>query len=487
MSLAKRTVHSAAYNVTSSLGQTAIQFGRSIILARLLGPDSFGIYAFAGSWVIATRAFSAFGLGDAFLHRARESEGEIALRVHFTLSLGFSAAWAVALASLGPWIVPDSMPAQTLWALWILIAAQFVDQLTATARAMLIRRVVFRRIALTNLSTTIAATIVAIALAWQGFGVWSLVATDVVGAVILLIGYYTYRPVWRPRLGWSRDIARYFVDFGRRSFLANVLLQALDRVDDLWTGTFLGETPLGFYSRAYRFATYPRSILASPLNSVAAGTYAELKEQPKRLSQAFFRANSFLVRSGFLLAGLLALVAPEFIRLVLGPKWLPMLTAFRLMLVFTLLDPIKVTVASLFVAVGYPEKTVRARLVQLVVLVIGLFALGPRWGIEGVALAVDAMLVVGIALLLWQAKAHVHFSLLRLFGVPSIALVVGMVAGRAAIMLPGILGSPWRTGSVKTAVFLVTYVGLVLLLERRQIPMLRDIVKQLLPGGRAKE
>ncbi|MGD2207178.1 MAG: oligosaccharide flippase family protein, partial [Anaerolineae bacterium] len=470
MNIAKRTVHSTAYNVASSLVQTAIQFGRSIILARLLGPDAFGVYAFAGSWIVATRPLSQFGLGGALLHRARESEGEIALRVHFTLSLGFSIVWAVGLASLGPWIIPDAMPQETLWALWILISAEFVDQLTFTARMVLVRRVVFRRIALMNISTTVIATTVAILLAWKEFGVWSLVVTDIIGAVILVIGYYTYRPVWRPRLGWSKDIVRYFLDFGRRTFLAGVLLRALDRVDDLWTGMFLGETPLGFYSRAYRFATYPRTILASPLNSVAAGTYAELRDKPKRLSQAFFRINSFLVRSGFLVAGLLALVAPEFIRIVLGTKWLPMLTAFRLMLVFTLLDPIKVTIANLFVAVGRPEKTVRTRFVQLVVLVIGLWILGPALGIEGVAVAVDVMLVVGIGLLLWQAREHVQFSLRRMFAVPTAALIVGMIAGRAAILVPGILGSPWRTGSVKIAVFLVLYVGVVVLLERDQMP-----------------
>ena len=481
MSIAQRTIRSTAYNVTSSLAQTVIQFGRSIVLARLLAPEVFGIYAFAGSWVVATRSLSYFGLGGALLHRARESEGELALRVHFTLSLGFSIAWAVGLAALGPWIVPDTMSREALWALWILIAADFVDQLTFTARTALIKRVVFRRIALMNISTTVIATATAIVLAWQGFGIWSLVATDIVGALILIIGFYTYRPVWRPRLGWSKDIVRYFLSFGRRTFLAGVLFQALDRIDDLWTGFFLGETPLGFYSRAYRFATYPRSILASPLNSVAAGTYAELKDKPKRLSQAFFRINAFLVRSAFLLAGLLALVAPEFIRLALGAKWLPMLTAFRLMLVFTLLDPIQVTIANLFVAVGYPEKTVRTRLGQVIILVIGLFILGPVWGIEGVALAVDAMLLAGIALLLWQARAYVQFSIVRLFAAPTLALLGGGAATLAVLQIPNVQISPWYTAAVKIVVFPLLYLAILLIVERDELPTMVDMLKQLRP------
>lgn len=485
MKLAKRTIQSSAYNITASVIQTVIQFGRSILMARILDIDAFGIYAFASSWIVATRSLSQFGLGGALVHRARESEGEIALRVHFTLSLFFSVVWAVGLGALGPVLVPNDMPQLALWVLWILIAAEFIDQLTYTARQMLVRRVVFRRIALINVTTTILATTLTLIMAWQGYGVWSLVASDIVGAAVLIFGYYIWRPVWRPRFGWSRDVARYFLDFGRRTFLAGVLMQALDRVDDLWTGFFQGETALGYYSRAYRFATYPRSILANPINSVAAGTYAELKHKRKRLSQAFFRINAFLIRTGFLLAGLLAMVAPEFIRIVIGARWLPMLTAFRLMLIFTLLDPIKQTVAILFGAVGYPEKIVRARLIQLVVLVTGLFILGSIWGIAGVALAVDLMLVVGIGLLLWQAREYVDFSIKRMFAVPTLGLILGMVAGRAAIMIPGVLGSPWRTGSVKAVTFLPIYAVVILLLEREQLPMLIRMFRQLLPQKKA--
>jgi O-antigen/teichoic acid export membrane protein len=223
------------------------------------------------------------------------------------------------------------------------------------------------------------------------------------------------------------------------------------------------------------------------LNSVAAGTYAELKDQPKRLSQAFFRINALLVRTGFLLAGLLALVAPEFIRLVLGEQWLPMLSAFRLMLVFTLLDPIKATVASLFVAVGLPEKMVYARSVQMVVLVVGLFALGPRWGIAGVALAVDAMLVVGIVLLLWQARAHVDYSLQRMFVVPGFALTLGIVAAILLIRIPGVQTSDWYSGTVKTAAFSSIYSGILFLLERDEIRRMIALLKQMVSPTRRQQ
>ncbi|MEZ4637590.1 MAG: oligosaccharide flippase family protein [Caldilineaceae bacterium] len=158
-----------------------------------------------------------------------------------------------------------------------------------------------------------------------------------------------------------------------------------------------------------------------PINSVATGTYAELKTDRTRLSKAFFRSNALLVRSGFLFAGLLTLLAPEMIRILLGDKWLPMLDIFRLMLIFVLLDPIKLTIASLFSATGNPQIMVWTQLIQLAIPAIGLFTLGQWYGTLGVAVSVDVMIVVGVALLLWQSRKFVDYSIRHLFLMPTVS------------------------------------------------------------------
>lgn len=447
-----------------------------MLLARLLPVEVFGVYGWAGSIVGLSSVVANFGMGGAFVHRAPETtDEEQTAAVHFTLSLIFTLVW-VALLMGGALVFASG---RTRTALVVLTAAAVGPQLAQTPRLILTRRVVHRRLALVDTLNSVLSALVAVVLAWRGATLWALLSTDLITLFLNMVVFYVWRPVWRPRLTWNPPVMRYFLRFGSRNLLAITLLRALDRVDDLWTGIYLGETPMGFYSRAYAFATYPRKILAAPINMVAGGTYAELKGRRKHLSQAFFRVNALLVRSGFLFAGLLALVAPEFIRLILSAKWLPMLDAFRLMLVFTLFDPIKTTVAGLFVAVGEPDRVVRARFVQLIALVVGLFVLGLPLGITGVALAVDLMLAVGIGLLLWQARAYVDFSLTKLFGAPAIALLSGLSVARLAITLPGILGSDWRTAAVKIGAFVPIYCGILLLLERETIPMLLDFLHRL--------
>lgn len=466
MSLAKRSVASVGWNVLVSIVQVITWLVRYPLLAIWLPVESFGVYQTASSIVAISAVVAGFGMMGAFLHRAPETEDEEqAAAVHFTLEVIFVLAWSTVLV-IASFLLATG---EDRTALLVLTVVQAGVLLANTPRFVLIRRVVHRRLALLQLFNVVLSSAVALYLAWRGAGLWALLATDVVTLLLTIFFLYLWRPVWRPRLTWSPPAMRYFLRFGSRNSLAIMLLQALNHVDDLWTRAFLGKEALGYYSRAYTFATYPRTLLAASVNTVAGGTYAELKGHRKRLSQAFFRTNALLVRTGFYLAGVLALIIPEFIHLVITDKWLPMLPAFRLMLIFTLLDPIKVTVADLFVAVGKPEKVVRARLVQFGTLVVGLFLLGPPLGISGVALAVDVMLVVGISLLLWQAREYVDIAVTRLFAVPALALGTGLLASYLALQLAGLPGPSWWTGLIKATAFSAGY-GLVLLaLEYRQI------------------
>lgn len=445
---------------------TVLGFGRSVLLARLLPIEVFGIYAFAGSILSITSPLATWATGNAFLHRSSETQDEgYAAAVLLTLKLILMPIWAF-LVITGALIFTSG---QNRLALVVLTIVSGLSQLTEVPRLILTRRIVHRRLAIMQLLDAVISTFVTLFLAWQGVTLWALLASNFVTLVLNVSALYIWRPVWKPYLAWSTPVMHYYLSFGSKSLVATLIAKALDQLDDFWTGVFLSNTSLSFYSKAYNFATYPRKIVANPINSVAAGIYAELKGDRLRLSQAFFRVNAFLVRSGFLLAGLLALIAPEFIRILLGERWMPMLNVFRLMLIFTLFDPIKATVGDLFIAVGKPEMVVRARMIQLGIMVAGLFAFGLWLDIAGVALAVDVMLVVGIALLLWQARDYVDFSISGLLGPPFLALAIAVAAATITSNLPAVHGSDWLTGIIKLSVFTICYSLIIFILERKKL------------------
>ena len=466
MHIARRTLTSISWTMVSNLSKSVVLFARSILLARLLPVEVFGVYGFAGSLIALTSVFANFGLDAAFMHRSEHTadEGQAA-RAHFTLKLLFTALWTGALLG-GALLFTTGEQQVALVALTLTGAA---NHLTQTPKLILMRRIVHRRLAVLNIANALLTTAVSVGLAAASVTLWALLATDLVSLALSVFAMYLWKPVWRPALAWRPAAARYFVRFGAKNMFSALLQQALNEIDDLWTGGFLGQAQLGFYSRAYTFATYPRQVLGAPVTSVIAGAYAALKDDRRRLSMTFFRANALLVRVNFLFAGLLILIAPEFIRLALGAKWLPMLETFRLMLIFTLLDPLAQTIGYIFVMQGAPEKLARYQLVQLGVLVAGLFTLGSWLGIQGVALAMDAMLLTGITLMLLNARAYVDFSAWRLFSAPVFALGVGLLAGQAALTLPGLPANDWATAFAKALVFSLVYSALLAAFEYNRL------------------
>jgi O-antigen/teichoic acid export membrane protein len=474
MRLTQRAISSVSWKLTASVVSSGVLFVRSILLARLLPVETFGVYGFATAIVGISMTLVNFGMDGAFIHRSPETEDESqTAATHFTLRIIFTILWLFVLFPLSIIITGGDRRV----ALQALILINVGRSILQTPILILTRRVVHRRLALITLVNSILTSLVAVVLAWQGVVLWALLATDLTALIMTFILLYVWRPVWRPSLLWSLERVRYFLSFGSRNMAAGFFQKVIDEVDDLWTGSFLGDMQLGFYSRAYTFATYPRRVLASPVVSVATGTYAELKGNRKRLSRAFFQINSLLIRTGFLFGGLLTLIAPEFIRLVINPKWLPMVTAFRLMLVFTLLSPISATVGNLFVAVGQPDILMRTRLYQLAILLLGLFTLGNLWGIEGVALAVDVMLLAGILFMFYRAADHVDIDLKNLFFVPVIAITVATLITLLSLRKMSFLTTDWHTGGVKLMLFSLVYTGIVLAFEYRQI---REIYKMVL-------
>lgn len=424
LSLFQRNINAFKWTTLANWLSILILISRSLLLTRWLPIDAFGIYTWVSTILSLTLIVADFGLGESLIHRAKESlDEQHAVNTHFTLKFLFVLIWALILSLCSAIFATG----QVQTAFFVLIAARAMTTLGDTPKTLLIRRVIHRRLALLQFSIALATTVIAVYFAYEGYGLWSLLVTDIITAVITIVLLYLWRPVWRPKLVWQKDRINYFLSFGQKSFLATILVNLLDRIDDLWVGAFLGDTSLGLYSRAYTFATYPRRILASPINKIMRGTYAELKGERKRLSTAFTHTNSLLIRTGFLLAGVLILAAPLLIG-YFGDRWLAMLPVFRLMILFVLIDPIKGNLGTLLIAVGQPQVVTQIRLIQLTILIIGLFSLGYVWGITGVALAANLMLIVGICLFFKAARPYIDFSLRQIFANPLIGLGLAFIA-----------------------------------------------------------
>jgi O-antigen/teichoic acid export membrane protein len=476
--LESRSVTSVKWNSISNVFRIILAFTKSIILARLLPIETFGIYAGALAITIIARSFLNFGINSAFIYRCEETEDlENTSRIHFTLQAIISVIWTL-LMLFGGFLFLENTETGIFTSYIVLTFAFAASSIANTPRLILSRSVRFKRLALMSLIDYSLTFFISILLALLDMPLAALLATNIITAVVNIIMLYIWRPVWRPKFHWDKSKIQYFITFGSKQLVSRLLMDALDRLDELWTNLYLGVKSLGFYSKAYNFAQYPSLVLAYPIDSVAFNTYAEISNDRKKLSKAFYITNSFLVLTGFFFVGALTLVAPEFIRILLGERWMPMLTTFRLMLPYTLFDPMKRTMGNLFIAVGKPGAMVKTRTIQLVIMIVGLYIFGNLFNIEGVALAVDLMMVAGIIMILLGAKKYVDISIKKLFGIPFLALAIGLVYGYVVDYIYTGTISDYISALVKLIGFSLLYFGLIFLLKKEDLIFVWNMIKK---------
>jgi len=480
-SIAAKTIKGSFFSIGSSAITIVSGFVRSVILARLLLPEDFGVIALAMFFLSITNQIGSFGLNQALIHR--DADIQEASSTHFVLRVSLALVVMLLTLLVAPLLTRlyPSQP-QMVSALIALSFLGIINAVNSTPSVLLLKELKFKYVAVLDVASSLAMTIGAPAMALAGFGFWSLVGEQAIAILVWTIGLWRILRPWQFSLKFNKEIAKWYFHFGSSVFASSGLTFLLDQFDDFWIGTALGSAALGFYSRAYEFARYPRRIIAGPIMKVFFPAYAKLQHDRLRLSKAYYRATSLIVRMGFLFSLVFVLVAPEFIRIFIGAKWLPMVFTFRLMIFYALLDPLVVTSGHLITAVGQPQILTRIKAFQLLIFVPAVVILARYFGINGVAVAVDLMLVTGVVLILAQVRKYVDFSVWKMFRYPTIGLLLsGGVALLIGQRLPA--ENDFLSLTLKGSVAAVIYGGLLLLLERNEyMKNLRTVYNLIRPG-----
>jgi O-antigen/teichoic acid export membrane protein len=140
-----------------------------------------------------------------------------------------------------------------------------------------------------------------------------------------------------------------------------------------------------------------------------------------------------LVRVGFLMAIVMLAVIPEVTLVLFGQAWLPIVSIFRLMTIYVVLDPLYVNLSYLVIGLGRPDILSRTRLLQVALFVVSVPLFAYQWGVQGIAVAANLMILSGTLILLAFSRRVLEFSLFRLLGWPIVALVVASAAGVALV------------------------------------------------------
>lgn len=412
--------------------QVGIQLLATMALGRLLTPAEFGLMAAATVVIGFSQIVSQVGVGPAIIQRRELDPTHVRVAVTISFTLGVLLGAIVWFGS--PWIAAFYRMPEVEPVLRVVAFLFPLDGLNTVAKSLLTRELRFRLyIALDVAAYVLGYALVAVLLAWYGYGVWALAIAHLGQVIVRAIAMYlATRHSVRPSL--NLRAARDLLSFGFGHSMAQIGTALSQQGDNLVVGRWLGPTALGIYGRAYHLMVLPASAFGRIINRVLFPVMSQVQDQRERLANGYERALAIVALISLPLSAFLWVVAPEFIAVVLGPAWGAVVLPFRLFSISLLFRMSSKISDACTKAAG--EVYVRALLqYAYAAMVVGGAIVGQRWGVGGVAVAVSIAMGFNWLSMAWLGRSVTGLSWLRFARaqVPA-ALLAAVIAAGAAVV-----------------------------------------------------
>lgn len=365
-----------------------LSFGSRILLARLLTPHDFGLVAMVLLVQGLVQLLGMRGVSAAVVQRQKDVD-EIATAA-FWLNPIIGSLIGLTQILVAPAVASFYHEPLLRWLLTASAIGFFVSPWGATHATLLQKTLQLQRRTARQIILRVVITGGIVVMAYAGFGVWSFVIPPLLGDPIEVFLNWRFCP-WRPRLRLYVHRWKDIFGFGKDVLGADVLRYFTDNTDYMFVGRLLGASPLGFYSFAFRQSMVAMQNVTVTAAKVAFPTFAALQSDREQLTRTFTKA--ILLISCVTLPMQIGqfVIAPEYMEVIYGPKWLPAVFAFRVLLIYGSAIAISGLARPILAATGRPDIAWKWSLVVLPLLASAI-SVGVRWGINGVAVAVGVVL-----------------------------------------------------------------------------------------------
>jgi PST family polysaccharide transporter len=424
---------SVANNVVGRVGTTLM----GIVLARLLVPADYGVYAVALVALNALLSMNELGVSLAIVRRPGDVS-RIAPTVK-TLAFGSSLILWVAMFACAPRVASAVGAPEATNVLRLLTLSVLIDALTAVPSALMTRDFMQKERLVVDTAGFVVGAVTAIGLALAGFGVWALVWSALLGNVVNALFILRYSPDRHP-YGFRRDVARELLAFGLPLALASLLIMALLNIDYVVIGAELGTVQLGFYLLAFNLCSWPVNMFSAPARRVSLPLFARLHAGETEASAAFVPVCTVLLLVTLPACLVLAALAEPIVGLVYGGVWLPAASVLPWLMVLALVRVLGELVYDFLVALGSSGSNLTLQIVWLGALVISLPMAVRAGGIEGVAMAhagvATFVVLPAYAIVLRRAGVSLR-AMAAQVSRPLVATIAGAAVAAAVVFLIG--------------------------------------------------
>ena len=455
-------------------GQQIAQFVISIILARLLDPDEFGLIAMVTIFTYSAFLIIEGGFSGALIQRLNDTSKDKS--TVFWYNLACALVMIAALWGLAPAIAHFfDQPVLVRITRWISLGFLF-SSLGMVPYAMLQKELRFRERSLSGMVSVVMSGAVSIPMALNGFGAWSLVALAVVTPFVQTLILYMVYP-WRPAFKFDVRAFREMFAYGHNLMLSMILRAVFDNIYQVIIGRMYSAAILGYFHRGKRFVSLAADLPTSIISRVCFPALSRVQED----RQSVLKDYAFFLRVTVLfvfplLAGT-AITAPNLITVLVGPKWLPSAQYLQLLCITGMFFPLHIQSYNLLNAMGNARASLISEGAKHAITLMSIACLF-RYGI--VALLIGEAVSSGISVIIAlyyvsrQLKIHLLTPLGWIFPALISSVIVFLVVGRIAPADMSLIAL-----FLKTIVGIVVY-GICLFLLRE--PVFTTALKNGMPG-----
>jgi O-antigen/teichoic acid export membrane protein len=386
-----RAIRGGFVKICAQAANFILRIGSLMVLARLLGPEDFGLVGMVTAVTGVLSLFKDAGLSTVTIQRAEITNEQVSTLFWINILVGLTLG-IMALA-IAPVLVIFYSEPRLLWVTFALAAGFLFNAAAVQHSALLQRQLRFVALSVTEIVSLVASIAVGIGMAIADCGYWSLVGMTITLPAVLTVCVWSIAK-WvpgRPRRGIGMLS---MMSFGGTVTLNSLVVYIAYNAEKVLLGRFWGTDALGIYGRANQLINIPTENINSAVGGVAFSALSRIQSDPNRLKSYFLKGYSLVLALTLPICIACALFSDELIFILLGPKWQDVALIFRLLsptvLVFALINPMW----WLLISNGLIKRSLKIAFV-IAPITIAAYFVGLPYGPSGVALSYS------VAMILW--------------------------------------------------------------------------------------
>lgn len=367
-SLRDRTITGAIWSFVQNLGARLVLLISTIVLARLLTPEDFGLIGMLTIFIVLSQTLINAGFSQALIRKVDADDEDFS--AVFYINLVVSVILYFILYALAPLIAKFYSQPQLVALTRVLALTFIINVFSYVQEARLTKEMQFKKLSLIYLPSTLISGVVAIFMAMLNFGVWSIVALQIVMRLTYAIQIWI-RTSWRPIRSFNYKKAKSLFSFGSKLMISGVIHILFDNIYLVIIGKFFPLNILGYYQNAKKMVDVPTHTVSNVLSNVTFSAFSSIQNDDSQLREGY---RKVIQQALFWLCPLLTFAAvtaePLFVSLM-TEKWLPAVPFFQILCFVGILYPLNAYNLSIINVKGRSDLFLKLEILKKVITIIG--------------------------------------------------------------------------------------------------------------------